>query len=185
MVAMNMSRWRIGPGWSRPGAAVTGSARLLSVAHRGPASRYSFLLFGTRCLSWRWHMERKLVHVLTAYTSGNSSRSPAVAPIRSRAERRWWRLWRRFLVGWRFFGVTAQPTAERIANQLTEACGWEQIPRYLSGIAMVHTERYFSARPTSPRSAWQNAYAERLIGSILTISWCSANAICAMCCPPD
>jgi hypothetical protein len=30
-----------------------------------------------------------------------------------------------------WFGVTARPTAEWIANQLTEACGWEQIPRYL------------------------------------------------------
>jgi hypothetical protein len=36
--------------------------------------------------------------------------------------------------GWRqilWFGVTAQPTAEWIANQITEACGWEQAPRYL------------------------------------------------------
>ena len=32
-----------------------------------------------------------------------------------------------------WFGVTAHPTAEWIANQLTEACGWEQIPRYLIG----------------------------------------------------
>src|SRR5687768_8711422 len=29
------------------------------------------------------------------------------------------------------FGVIAHPTAEWIANQLTQACGWEQIPRYL------------------------------------------------------
>ena len=28
-------------------------------------------------------------------------------------------------------GATAHPTAEWIANHLTEACGWEQIPRYL------------------------------------------------------
>src|SRR5262249_29976066 len=30
-----------------------------------------------------------------------------------------------------WLGVTTQPTAEWIANQLTAACGWEQIPRYL------------------------------------------------------
>ena len=30
-----------------------------------------------------------------------------------------------------WLGVTARPTAEWIANQLTAACGWEQIPCYL------------------------------------------------------
>src|ERR1700720_2820401 len=30
-----------------------------------------------------------------------------------------------------WFGVTTHPTAEWIANQRTEACGWEQHPRYL------------------------------------------------------
>jgi hypothetical protein len=35
-----------------------------------------------------------------------------------------------------WFGVTAHPTAEWIANQLTEACGWDQAPRISSVIWM-------------------------------------------------
>ena len=74
-----------------------------------------------------------------------------------------------------WLGVTAHPTAEWIANQLTEACGWEQIPRYLIrdrdrayGEIFVRRVRSIGIRdrPTSSRSPWQNAYAERLIGSI-------------------
>src|SRR5665647_2791306 len=74
-----------------------------------------------------------------------------------------------------WFGVTANPTAEWIANQVTEACGWEQAPRYLirdrdGAYGEVFIRRLRSMgirdRPTSPRSPWQNAYAERLIGSI-------------------
>src|SRR6202165_2686784 len=30
-----------------------------------------------------------------------------------------------------WFGVTAHPTSDWIANQITEACGWEQAPQYL------------------------------------------------------
>ena len=35
--------------------------------------------------------------------------------------------------GWlrAWLGVTAHPTAESIAHQLTEACGWEPAPKYL------------------------------------------------------
>jgi hypothetical protein len=44
-----------------------------------------------------------------------------------------------------WFGVTAQPTAEWLANQLTEACGWEQIPRYLTGIEIELMARSLSA----------------------------------------
>ena len=73
------------------------------------------------------------------------------------------------------FGVTAHPTAEWIANQITEACGWEQAPRYLirdrdGAYGEVFIRRLRSMgirdRPTSPRSPWQNGYAERLMGSI-------------------
>jgi transposase InsO family protein len=74
-----------------------------------------------------------------------------------------------------WFGVTAHPTAEWIANQVTQACGWEQAPRYLirdrdGAYGEVFIRRLRSIgirdRPTSPRSPWQNGYAERLIGSI-------------------
>src|SRR5258705_8196416 len=74
-----------------------------------------------------------------------------------------------------WFGVTANPTAEWIANQVTEACGWEQAPRYLIrdrdvayGEVFIRRLRSMGIRdrPTSPRSPWQNGYAERLIGSI-------------------
>jgi Integrase core domain len=74
-----------------------------------------------------------------------------------------------------WFGVTAHPTAEWIANQITQACGWEQAPRYLIhdrdgayGEVLIRRLRSIGIRdrPTSPRSPWQNAYAERLIGSI-------------------
>jgi transposase InsO family protein len=74
-----------------------------------------------------------------------------------------------------WLGVTAHPTAEWIANQLTEACGWEWTPRYLirdrdACYGYVFTRRLRSLgirdHPTSARSPWQNGYAERLIGSI-------------------
>jgi transposase InsO family protein len=74
-----------------------------------------------------------------------------------------------------WFGVTSHPSAEWIANQLTEACGWEQVPRYLirdrdGAYGEVFIRRLRSMgirdRPTSPRSPWQNGFAERLIGSI-------------------
>ena len=60
-----------------------------------------------------------------------------------------------------WFGVTAHPTADWIANQVTEACGWEQAPRYLirdrdGAYGEVFIRRLRSMgirdRPTLPRS---------------------------------
>jgi len=74
-----------------------------------------------------------------------------------------------------WLGATRYPTAEWIARQLTEACGWDEAPRYLVrdrdrsyGEVFVRRVRAMGIRdrPTSPRSPWQNGYAERLIGSI-------------------
>jgi transposase InsO family protein len=74
-----------------------------------------------------------------------------------------------------WFGVTAHPTAEWIANQITEAYGWEQAPRYLirdqdGAYGEIFIRRLRSIgirdRPIAPRSPWQNGYCERLIGSI-------------------
>jgi hypothetical protein len=74
--------------------------------------------------------------------------------------------------GWKTFpsqpcrwhcGVTAHPTAEWIANQLTQACSWEQIPRYLirdrdRAYGEIFVRRVQSIgirdRPTSARSPW-------------------------------
>jgi transposase InsO family protein len=75
----------------------------------------------------------------------------------------------------RYFGVTARPTAEWIARQVTEAIGWEDAPQYLVrdrdrvyGEAFTRRIRAMGIRdrPTVPRSPWQNGHAERLIGSI-------------------
>ena len=72
-------------------------------------------------------------------------------------------------------GVTPHPTAEWIARQLTEVFGWEAVPRYIvrdrdAVYGDIFTRRLHAMgirdRPTAARSPWQNAYAERLIGSI-------------------
>jgi transposase InsO family protein len=82
------------------------------------------------------------------------------------------RLARRELV---WINVTAHPTAEWIAQQITEAFPWHEAPRYLirdrDGIYGAMVTRRLRAmgirdKPISPASPWQNAYAERLIGTI-------------------
>jgi transposase InsO family protein len=73
------------------------------------------------------------------------------------------------------FAVTTHPTAEWTAQQLIEAFPWDTTPQYLLrdrdgsyGRAFEQTARAMEIQEvlTAPRSPWQNAYVERLIGSI-------------------
>jgi len=82
------------------------------------------------------------------------------------------RLDRRDLV---WINVTANPTAEWIARQITEAFPWNEAPRYLIrdrdrvyGTVVLRRLRAMGIRdkPIAPGSPWQNGFAERLIGSI-------------------
>ena len=74
-----------------------------------------------------------------------------------------------------WINVTANPTAEWIVRQLTEAFPWDEAPRYLIrdrdqiyGTVVARRLRAVGIRdkPTAPASPWQNGFVERLIGSI-------------------
>ncbi len=82
------------------------------------------------------------------------------------------RLDRRDLV---WINVTANPTADWIARQITEAFPWNETPQYLIrdrdlayGAVVTRRLRAMGIRdkPIAPASPWQNGFAERLIGSI-------------------
>jgi transposase InsO family protein len=82
------------------------------------------------------------------------------------------RLARRELV---WINVARHPTAEWIAQQITEAFPWNEAPWYLIrdrdgiyGAAVTRRLRAMGIRdkPIAPGSPWQNGYAERLIGTI-------------------
>jgi len=71
--------------------------------------------------------------------------------------------------------VTPHPTAGWLSRQITEAFPWDTAPRYPLRDRDAAYGRSFGERAqamgirevvTAPRSPWQNAYVERVIGSI-------------------
>jgi transposase InsO family protein len=73
------------------------------------------------------------------------------------------------------FAVTSHPTAEWTARQLVQAFPWDNAPRYLArdrdgcyGEKFHDTAKAMGIQEvlTAPQSPWQNAYVERLMGSI-------------------
>ena len=94
-----------------------------------------------------------------------------------------------------WIGVTANPTAEWLARQITEAFLWDTSPRYLirdndGAYGEVFRRRLRSMgirdRPITLRSPWQNGYVERVIGSIRrecldhVIVWSEAHLRCVL-----
>jgi putative transposase len=73
------------------------------------------------------------------------------------------------------FNVTAHPTAEWTAQQLRDAFPWDTVPRFLLrdrdkifGDSFTKQVRDMGVREvlSTPRSPWQRAYVERVIGTI-------------------
>ena len=74
-----------------------------------------------------------------------------------------------------WFAVTRHPTIEWLAQQIVEAFPWHTAPDYLlrnndAAYGSVFTRRLramgIQDRPIATRSPWQNAYVERLIGTV-------------------
>jgi hypothetical protein len=79
------------------------------------------------------------------------------------------------------FGITANPTAEWTAQQITEAFPRDEAPKLLIRDRHRAYGRAFRNRvtamgildvQTAPRSPWQNGYVERIIGSLSRILKC-------------
>jgi hypothetical protein len=74
-----------------------------------------------------------------------------------------------------WFAVTRHPPAEWLARQIVEAFPWDTAPTYLvrdndGAYGQAFTSRVRAMgirdRPISPRSPWQNAHPEGLIGTL-------------------
>jgi hypothetical protein len=89
----------------------------------------------------------------------------------------------------RWFEVTRHPTAEWLTRQITEAFSWRSAPTYLVrdndrayGHIFIARLRVLGIRnrPVTPKSPWQNGFAERLIGHLrqTLAAYAAASLIC-------
>jgi hypothetical protein len=78
------------------------------------------------------------------------------------------------------FDVTRYPTVRWLARQVTDAFPWDSAPRYLLRDRDASYRAEFRKQVdamgiteviTAPHSPWQNAYVERVIGSIRVSAW--------------
>ena len=73
----------------------------------------------------------------------------------------------------RHVAVAAHPTAAWTAQQVREAFPWDEAPRYLlqdrdhafDRLGITSEAMRMEEMITAPRSPWQNAFVERVIGS--------------------
>ena len=93
------------------------------------------------------------------------------------------------------FDVTQNPNQVWLARQMTEAFPWDTAPRFLLRDRDAAYGQTFRDRVramgieevvTAPRSPWQNAYVDRIIGStaanVSITSSFSTSVTCAVCC---
>ena len=157
---------RANPLWGAP--RIHGELLKLGIeVSEATVSRYMVKRRGPRSQTWRTFLDNhgKEIIALDFFTIPTATFQILFVLIILRHDRR------RIL----HVNVTAHPTATWTARQLKEACGLDEVPRYLlrdrDAIYGEHFHRQAAALritevPTAPRSPWQNPYAERVIGSI-------------------
>ncbi len=146
----------------------------------GPMVRLIHFLLALLTSSLRTRLSLQLEiaalrHQLSVYRA--KSRRARIAPV----DRLLWSVVARLWSGWRralfivHFDVTEHPTAQGTAQQLVEAFPFDTAPRYLirdgDGIYGPRVTRRIESLGidevvTAPGSPWQNAYVERVIGSL-------------------